>query len=88
MLQLENLFEDMAARCEAQPKLGYFAGHVSDMPALMQSKQAKVDERMDQIKGLTHTYLEALGRIDRGRTRTVPPLQGFVAERYRRHIHF
>ena len=72
MLQLENLFEDMAARCEAQPKLGLFAfaGHVPDMPALIQSKQAKMNERMDQIQALANVYLEALGRIDRGRTRT------------------
>lgn len=70
MLQLENLFEDMAARCEAQPQLGRFAGHVPDMPALIERKQAKMDERMDQIKALTNNYLEALGRIDRGRTRT------------------
>jgi hypothetical protein len=70
MLQLENLFEDMAARCEAQSQLGHFAGHVPDMPALIESKQAKMDERMDQIRALANAYLEALGRIDRGRTRT------------------
>jgi len=52
MLQLENLFEDMAARCEAQSQLGHFAGHVPDMPALIESKQAKMDERMDQIRAL------------------------------------
>lgn len=41
MFQLENLFEDMAARCEAQPQLGYFAGHVPDMPTLIKTSKPK-----------------------------------------------